>query len=371
MFPQLGTGSPTPRPKNDNVTSARMYCGTSSAACVSAIPSTCGKHVPPQEVDVRGAEAPCRDDIVPQPGAEHDTANQSRRARPPDESNHREDQQKRLRRLDVQRQRHPNRKQEIQPRQREEQLRDAHDRLIHPRSVKTGQPAEHHADAQREAGAQQPGEQRDLSAVKKAGELIPPVVVTAQQKEAGGAVGSEQMPVPAEDSGNPVRGASNEEAHRIDAAPIFRVFLGAPGARQPVHERAQVQPAGRVDEMEAGRRSEREIRDSAWRGRPEREIRRRRSTGTRGRAGQAPVYRSAHGLRRTTKRARRSLPGGLAWPIMPALAECADPPGRAGRQPAGCRQSARPWSTSPRQPPDGDRAQQPPRAEADRVRASS
>ena len=38
MLPQLGTGSPTPSPRKDSVTSARMYCGTSSAAWVSSTP---------------------------------------------------------------------------------------------------------------------------------------------------------------------------------------------------------------------------------------------------------------------------------------------------------------------------------------------
>src|SRR5207244_10605404 len=42
ILPQLGTGSPTPRPKNDSVASARMYCGASSATCVNVTPINCG-----------------------------------------------------------------------------------------------------------------------------------------------------------------------------------------------------------------------------------------------------------------------------------------------------------------------------------------
>src|SRR5579863_8721552 len=34
-FPQLGAGSPTPRPTKDRVTSAKIYCGISKATCVA------------------------------------------------------------------------------------------------------------------------------------------------------------------------------------------------------------------------------------------------------------------------------------------------------------------------------------------------
>ena len=111
MFPQLGTGSPTPRPKNDKRDLGQDVLRRQQGRLRQGDSQHLRQHVPPQQVDVRGAKAPRRHDVVPQLGAQHDAANQSRRARPPDEPNDREDQQKRLRRLDVQRQGHPDRKQ--------------------------------------------------------------------------------------------------------------------------------------------------------------------------------------------------------------------------------------------------------------------
>ena len=120
MFPQLGTGSPTPRPKKDNVTSARMYCGASSAACVRRIAHNLRKHVAPQEVRIRRTQAARRHDVVARAGAQHETADQPRRTRPPDHRDEGQYQQEGLRRGEVEWQRHPHRKEQVQPRQREE-----------------------------------------------------------------------------------------------------------------------------------------------------------------------------------------------------------------------------------------------------------
>ena len=43
MLPQLGTGSPTPSPKKESVTSARMYCGISTVACVTTTLQVSGR----------------------------------------------------------------------------------------------------------------------------------------------------------------------------------------------------------------------------------------------------------------------------------------------------------------------------------------
>src|SRR6266851_9195375 len=43
MFPQVGTGSGTPNPKNDRVISASTNCGTKIAACVSTALAVSGK----------------------------------------------------------------------------------------------------------------------------------------------------------------------------------------------------------------------------------------------------------------------------------------------------------------------------------------
>ena len=200
--------------------------------------------------------------------------------------------------------------------------------------------------------------------MKKAGELIPSVFVAADQKEVAGAVRPKQMPVRAEDAGNSIWGASNEEAHRMDAAAIFRVSLGVFGASQAVYERTHVQPTRPVHEMDAGRRSERQIailRGGIVRGEKSREDRRQVHE------DEQAEHQSefAPGLWRT-KALVRSLPCCIADPLAWAGVDPLVSRPSASRLPAISKCGAQ-----LRQLPDGDRARRPPLSEADRDPASS
>src|SRR5204863_3532470 len=93
----------------------------------------------------------------------------------------------------------------------------------------------------------------------KSGKLIAPESVRAQQKE-DRSVGSHQMTFAVEQTTNPVRDASNEEAYRVETTGVFRVFPEtSERACQAVHEWAQMNPACRIDEMKSRGRSESEV----------------------------------------------------------------------------------------------------------------
>ena len=86
MLPQLGAGSLTPRPRNESVTSARMYCGTSSAAWVSTRPSVWGATWRRTRYEVGGPEAARGQHVVALARAQHDAAHEARGPRPVDEA---------------------------------------------------------------------------------------------------------------------------------------------------------------------------------------------------------------------------------------------------------------------------------------------
>ena len=139
MFPQLGTGSPTPRPKNDKRDLGEDVLRREQRRLRQENPDDLREHVPPQEIRIRRAEAARRHDVVARAGAQHETADQPRRTRPPDHRDDDQNQQEGLRGREVERQRHADRKEQIQPRQREEQLRDSHVDLVDPSAVIAGQ----------------------------------------------------------------------------------------------------------------------------------------------------------------------------------------------------------------------------------------
>ena len=378
MFPQLGTGSPTPRPKNDNVTSARMYCGASNAAWVSDDPDDLREHVPPQKIEIRCAEAAGRDDVVARAGAQHEAANQPGRARPPDEPDHHENQQKSLSGSDVEGQGHADGKQQIQPGQRQKQLCDAHVDLVNPSPVVTRQASDHRTHPQRQA--QPPTARRTVRFVRqKAGVKTDPARNRRCRAGRAGSGcrfqrGANPIPRVQPDGSGRRERRSGPDTGGSDPRGTPRHFRKDASS---VDEGPQMQPSRRRRRNEGGSEGQTPGRDSGRSGRPARETRRRSPTGTRGRARPAPM---ATGARRraaekdTRARSLRGVRHSVAINprrSSPAAAECVDPPNKARRRPAGCRRSTGPWSTSPRPPRRGDPAPRPPRAAAARVRASS
>src|ERR1700674_1076257 len=94
-----------------------------------------GQNVAPEEVEIRSAKAACRQNVVPISRAENHSSHQPGGPGPANQSDDARQKEKRADRTQMQRQEGPHPKQEIEPGQREKQLRYAHQRLVNPPAV--------------------------------------------------------------------------------------------------------------------------------------------------------------------------------------------------------------------------------------------
>ena len=82
---------------------------------------------------------------------------------------------------DRERQKRAQGEEQIEPRQRQEKLGDAHQEFVSPAAVIARGHADQRAEKQSDSRAEKAGEKRDLSAVKNARELIAAVGVAAEE----------------------------------------------------------------------------------------------------------------------------------------------------------------------------------------------
>src|SRR3954462_11232748 len=83
----------------------------------------------------------------------------------------------------MQRQESAHPQQQIEPRKRQEQLRAAHQQLVHPTAVEACQGTPPQPERKREKGGEQAGEQRNLPPVKDARQHITAKAIAAPEEE--------------------------------------------------------------------------------------------------------------------------------------------------------------------------------------------
>src|SRR5947209_9461645 len=104
------------------------------------------QHMAAQQIGIRRPKALRSAHVVPFARAQDHAAHQPRRARPPDQADDDNQQQKRLLRTYLQRQECTDGKQQIQPGQHEEKLCAAHQRFVRPAAVEAGYCAQHRSE---------------------------------------------------------------------------------------------------------------------------------------------------------------------------------------------------------------------------------
>src|SRR6267143_124062 len=138
----------------------------------------------PQQVAVFRTEASCRTNEITLLGTEHDSTYKPRRARPAHRSDDRDNQEKSLQRTNRQGQKCAKSEEKVEPRQGQKQLRDAHQSIVPPTAKVTCRRADAQANGQSTPRPQEAGEQRNLAAIQKPGELIPAVSIRSKQTNA-------------------------------------------------------------------------------------------------------------------------------------------------------------------------------------------
>src|SRR6266851_4154570 len=117
-----------------------------------------------QEVEIRSAEATCRQYVVPVSGAEDQSSNQASGPGPANQADDARQKEKGADRTQMQRQECPHPKQEIEPRERQKQFRYAHQGLVNPPAVVARNDSENASGQKRNESCRDSGGDRNLAA---------------------------------------------------------------------------------------------------------------------------------------------------------------------------------------------------------------
>src|SRR6202521_4229877 len=123
-----------------------------------------GQNVAPEEVEIRSAKAARRQNVVPISRARNPSSHQPGGPGPANQPDDAGQQKERADRTQMQRQECPHPKQEIEPGQREKQLRYAHQRLVNPAAVESGNDSENASGEKRNESCRDSGGDRNLAA---------------------------------------------------------------------------------------------------------------------------------------------------------------------------------------------------------------
>src|SRR4030095_1076913 len=110
---------------------------------------------------------------------------------------------------------------EIQPRQRQKQLGEAHDGLVDPPAVIAGDRAKYRPERDGDRRGEETGHERYLSSVQQTRQYIAPVLIGAEQEHVRRLVDDEQVTGSSQETGQAVRRAGRHESDRIRAAAIL------------------------------------------------------------------------------------------------------------------------------------------------------
>src|ERR1700676_5449193 len=156
-------------------------------------PKSFGQNVTPEEVEIRSAKAAGRQNVVTVTGAENHSSHQPGGPGPANQADDAGQQKERADRTQMQRQEGPHPKQEIEPGQREKQLRYAHQRLVNPPAVVPRDDSENASGQKRDESCCDSGGDRNLASEQNTGEFIPPVSIGSEEQDFAWLGDSEQM----------------------------------------------------------------------------------------------------------------------------------------------------------------------------------
>jgi len=207
------------------------------------------KNVAAKEVDVGSPETSGGADEVAFFCAENDTADEPRGARPTNGPDDRDDKEEGLERIYRQREKGADGKKEVEPRQGKEEFGEAHQHIVLPAAKVASNGADAPTDEESEARAEQTGEERDLAAEEKPGELVTTEGVGAEQIDSLVA-GAEKMDARGKKSQEAIGGTSDEEVERDLPRGVFDVLVECAGAQlERVDEGTKVEMIVSVHEM--------------------------------------------------------------------------------------------------------------------------
>ena len=212
-----------------------------------------GKDVTAEKVKVGSSEASGGADEIALLCAEDYAADEPRGAGPTDRGDDRDDEEEGLERIHGQREKGPDGKKEVEPRQGEEKFSEAHQHIVSPTAKIAGYGADAPTDEESEARTEQTGEERDLAAEKKPGKLVAAEGVGAEQVDSIVA-GAEKMEARGKKSREAIRGTGDEEVERARLRGVFDVLVeGARPQLERVDKGAEVEMFLSVHEMQPHR----------------------------------------------------------------------------------------------------------------------
>src|SRR6202790_2652116 len=207
-------------------------------------PKSFGQNVTPEEVEIRSAKAAGRQNVVTVTGAENHSSHQPGGPGPAKQAEYAGQQKERADRTQMQRQEGPHPKQEIEPGQREKQLRYAHQRLVNPPAVVARDDSENASGEKRNESCRDSSGDRNLAADQDARQFIPAITVGPKEQDLAWLRNSEQMRARFVDPKKLVTRPTYKELNWIFMAAVFLItslitigLIAAQPTRPYVHKR--------------------------------------------------------------------------------------------------------------------------------------
>jgi hypothetical protein len=219
------------------------------------------EEVAAEKVKVGGTEAAGGADEVTFFDAEHDAADEAGRASPADDTDDDDDEEESLHRADGKRKEGAERKKKIEPGESEEKFGETHEKVVAPAAEETSGEANDGAEGQDDGGAEEAGEERDLTAIENTGEEVAAEGIGAEEIEAGRRAasswgdcggGTEKVKTHGEKAEEMISGCAGKEMERDGSGKVFLVLIEGVGREaERIEKWTEMKTMLGVEEMHA------------------------------------------------------------------------------------------------------------------------